>query len=354
MSKPVRNKKTTIRDVAARAGVSYQTVSRVLNNSTQVSQGTREQVLKAIEELEYSPDPVATSLATNRSYTLGMITATFTGNSMVRVLEGADTYALRNGYQIVISGEEHRSRSEPIYVPFIKRQRVEGVLIIYHGSKNDHHQILRDIPKSMPVVSTGYAFNQKNILAVRVNTRKGAKKAINHLLGLGHRSIAMITGAAGAYETVERNKGYRNALRQAGIRYDPSLVVEGDWFVESGYQAALILSATGRRFSAVFAHSDRMAMGCISALVEKGIRVPEDTAVVGFNNIEEAGYFNPPLTTVYYPAYEHGRICAKLLIALTEGEKYPERKLSDEELKSLETHLIIRRSCGAELEERGG
>lgn len=105
MSKPVRNRKTTIRDVAARAGVSYQTVSRVLNNSTQVSQGTREQVLKVIEELEYSPDPVATSLATNRSYTLGTITGTFTGNSMVRVLEGADTYALQNGYQIVISGE---------------------------------------------------------------------------------------------------------------------------------------------------------------------------------------------------------------------------------------------------------
>ncbi len=340
-------KRPNIRDVAAKAGASRQTVSRVLTNSARVRETTRSRVLGAIETLAFSPDPVATSLATNRSYVLGIIVATFTGNAMSRVLEGADIYALQQGYQIMISGEEHRSRSEPLNLPLIRRQRIEGILIMYHGSKNDHYTILKEIPRSIPVVTTGYAFDQKNILAVRVNSRRGAAMATRHLIGLGHRSIAMITGAAGAYETVERNTGFKEAMRQAGVPWDSSLVVEGDWFVRSGYTAAQHLVAEKRTFSAVFAHSDRMALGCISVLIEHGLRVPEDVAVVGFNDFSISEYTNPPLTTVHYPGYELGALCAKLLIARCQGQRHPERNLSRAERASLKPYLVVRRSCGA-------
>jgi LacI family transcriptional regulator len=157
----------------------------------------------------------------------------------------------------------------------------------------------------------------------------------------------MLTGPEGAYETEERNIGYTQALDEAGIDVKGSLIYCGDFFVDSGSEMTKRLIESRQPFTAVFAHSDRMAIGCISALWEAGYRVPEDVAVIGYNDIPISRYVLPPLTTVRYPTFELGQLCTKLLIEKTNGVKNPEKNLTSEELESLEPRLIIRRSCGA-------
>jgi LacI family transcriptional regulator len=271
---------------------------------------------------------------------------------MVHTIEGAQVYAVAHDYQITISGEELHSRSEPTAHSLLKRQPIEGLLIAYHGSKDDHYGILKTIPATLPVVTTGYAFDQGNVFAVRVDSRAGAHNAVRHLISLGHRSIGMITGAARAYETEERILGFRDAMDEANISVSSSLLVEGDWFVESGYLAAKRLLEMKSRFSAVFAHSDRMAMGCIAALTEHGMRVPEDIAVVGYNDIPESKYYNPTLTTVRYPNYELGQICTKLLIDLIDGKDIVSTCRTWQEPDALNTQLIVRGSCGSQMSRK--
>jgi LacI family transcriptional regulator len=340
-------KRATIRDVARAAGVSYQTVSRVLNATGPVADGTRARVVRAIEDLGYEPDPVATSLATRQRHTLGIVSATFEGNACIQVLEGASAYAHDHDYQIVIAGEEHRSRSEPTGISLLKRQRLAGVLIIYHGSRDDNFRLLEDLPRSVPVVTTGYAFDRSDVVAVTVDTSSAAEEATRHLLAIGHRRIAVITGAHAAYETVQRDQGYRRAIEQAGRPVDEGLIVEGDWFVDSGYRAGMRLLDSGVEFTAVFAHSDRMAIGCIRAFRDRGLRIPEDVGVVGFNDISLARYVEPPLTTVRYAGYELGRVCAKALLALANGAASPADVVAEADRTILTPRLIVRSSCGA-------
>jgi LacI family transcriptional regulator len=304
-------------------------------------------VVRAIDELGYEPDPVATSLATRQRHTLGIVSATFEGNACVQVLEGASAYAHEHGYQIVIAGEEHRSRSEPAGISLLKRHRLAGVLIIYHGSRDDNYRLLEDLPRSVPVVTTGYAFDRSDVVAVTVDTSAAAAEATRHLLGLGHRRIAVITGAHEAYETVQRDRGYRAALEEAGVSVDEELIIEGDWFVDSGYRAGMRLLDSGAEFTAIFAHSDRMAIGCMRALRDRGHRVPGDVAVVGFNDISLARYVEPPLTTVRYAGYELGQVCAKALLSLANGAASPADVVAEADRTSLSPRLIVRGSCGA-------
>jgi len=231
-------------------------------------------------------------------------------------------------------------------LPFLRQQRVEGLLIIYHGSEDDTYRLLAEIPRSIPVVTTGYAQDRDNVVSVKVDTRTGAREATEHLIRLGHERIALVTGAPRAYETVQRNAGYRAALDAAGIPFRDELVEAGDWFVESGYDAMRLLFSRSSAFTAVFAHSDRMAVGCIRAVLDHGLRVPEDIAVVGFNDISLARYVSPPLTTVHYPLYELGQICTRLLIARVDSSPAAELGAIQAEAQDLRPGLVVRQSCG--------
>jgi len=157
----------------------------------------------------------------------------------------------------------------------------------------------------------------------------------------------VVTGAQHAYETVQRDAGYRAALAAAGITPRDELVVGGDWFVESGYEATNDLLSRRVDFTAVFAHSDRMAVGCIRALLDHGLRVPQDVAVVGFNDISLARYVSPPLTTVHYPLYELGQVCTRLLIARASSAPAAEVAEIEAEARRLRPRLVVRQSCGA-------
>jgi DNA-binding LacI/PurR family transcriptional regulator len=339
----MKRKRVTIKDVAARAGVSRQTVSRVLNEEGVVAEATRTRVLAAINELGYRPSAIARSLVSQRTYTLGLLTADFSDYTHARIIEGAEAEAREHGYLIFVSGAEHSPDGEPLCCsPLLSQYQAEGLLIVYHGSDHDRYEIFEHIPRDLPVVTIGYAPHRDHIVTVGIANTQGARQATQHLLGLGHRRIAHITGPMQMYASQERRHGYAAALQEAGITPEDSWVASGDWSSSSGYHAAQQLLNRNLDFTALFVQNDRMAMGALQALREHKLRVPQDVAVVGFDNTPSTPYFDPPLTTLHQPNYELGRTGARLLINLINGQPAPSVPIR------LATRLIIRSSCGAE------
>jgi LacI family transcriptional regulator len=339
----MKRKRVTINDVAAEVGVSRQTVSRVLNDEGVVAEATRRRVLAAINDLGYRPSAIARSLVSQRTYSLAVLTADFNDYTHARIIEGAEAEAREHGYLIFVSGAEHSPDGEPLCCsPILSQHHAEGLFIVYHGTDNDSHEIFEHVPGDLPIVTIGYAPNRANILTVGIANYQGAYQATQHLLGLGHRRIAHITGPIQMYASQERLGGYAAALQEAGGTPKDSWVVSGDWSSSGGHQATLELLDRDTGFTALFVQNDRMALGALQALREHGLRVPQNVAVVGFDNIPSTPYFDPPLTTLHQPNYELGRTGARLLIDLISGKPAPSAPIR------LETELVIRRSCGAQ------
>ena len=339
----MKRKRVTIKDVAARAGVSRQTVSRVLNDEGVVAEATRARVLSTINELGYRPSAVARSLVSQRTYTLGLLTADFSDHTHARIIEGAEAEAREHGYLIFVSGAEHGPYGEPLCcTPILSQHYAEGLFIVYHGSDSDSYEIFEHIPRDLPIVTVGYARNREHIITIGIANYQGARQATQHLVDLGHRRIAHITGPTQMYASQERQHGYTAALQEAGITPEDSWIAHGDWSSSGGYQATLQLLERSLGFTALFVQNDRMAMGALQALREYQRRVPQEVAVVGFDNIPSTPYFDPPLTTLHQPNYELGRMGARLLIDLISGQPVPSEPIR------LETRLVVRRSCGAQ------
>jgi DNA-binding LacI/PurR family transcriptional regulator len=337
----VKRKKTTIEDVAALAGVSRQTVSRVVNDRDLVADETRARVLAAIEALDYRPNASARSLASRRTYVLGIVTADFSDYTHARIIEGAEAEAQNQGYLFFVSSAEHGPDGEPLHSPLLSQHQTEGLLIVYHGSEQDTHAIFEEIPHDLPVVTIGYAEDREHVVTVSITNAWGARQATSHLLGLGHRRIAHVTGPPKMYESKKRRFAYTQALQEANIVPDDRLVAKGDWSSASGYRATMELIGREVDFTAMFIQNDRMTMGVLQALREHKLRVPQDIAVVGFDDIPSARYFSPPLTTIHHPFSELGRTGTRLLIDLVNGQPAPSEPIR------LETSLVVRRSCGA-------
>ena len=337
----MKRSQVTIKDVASRAGVSYQTVSRVLNAKGEVSDETRARVQAAIDDLDYRPDAAARSLASRRTHVIGLLTADFSDYTHARIIEGAEAEARRQGFLISISGAERGHYGERLYAPLLAQRHTEGLFVGYHGADGDTGAVCAAIPDDVPIVSIGFAPQHPRVVTVGVANVEGGRLATAHLLGLGHRRVATITGPTAMYSAQERLEGYRAALTHAGLWEDAALITQGDWRSASGYTATLrLLDQTD--FSALFAQNDRMAMGALQALRERGVAVPDDVAVVGFDDIPSAPYFDPPLTTVHQPTYELGQLGVRLLIDLIHGQPP-----ASSETPRLPVRLVVRRSCGA-------
>jgi DNA-binding LacI/PurR family transcriptional regulator len=337
----MKHKRATIEDVAVLAGVSRQTVSRVLNDKDLVAENTRARVLAAIEELGYRPNATARSLASRRTYVLGIVAADLSDYTHARIIEGAEAEAREQGYMVFVSGAEHSSVGEPLHSPLLSQHRAEGLFFVYHGADCDGYAIFEDIPRGLPIVTIGYAPNRRDVVTIGITNYQGARQAVEHLLGLGHRCIAHITGPTALYESQERFLGYTEALQEAGIKLEDSWVTVGDWSSASGYCATLELLDRGLDLTALFVQNDRMAMGALQALRERGLEIPQDVAVVGFDDIPSARYFCPPLTTVHHPFYELGQTGVRVLIGLIDGPR-----VSPDPVR-LETRLVVRHSCDA-------
>ena len=336
----MKRQRVTIKDVAAQAGVSYQTVSRVLNAKGEVAEETRARIQAAIDALEYRPSAIARSLVSQRTHVLGLLTADFSDYTHARIIEGAEMEARRRGYLTFVSGGEHGPDGEPLTSPLFSQHQTDGLLIVYHGADRDQYAIFEQIPRDLPLVTIGYAPGRPGVATVGVQNLEGGRQATEHLLHLGHRRIATITGPMQMYASKERRQGYAEALQAAGLAVDGALTVEGDWSSDSGYRATRQLLARAE-FTALFVQNDRMAMGALQALRQQGRRVPEAVAVVGFDDIPSTPYFDPPLTTVHQPTYELGEAAVGLLIDLINGETAPATPTR------LPTPLVVRCSCGA-------
>jgi LacI family transcriptional regulator len=333
-------KRLTIAEVAREAGVSSQTVSRVMNDRPDVAPETRERVKQVINQLGYQPSAIARSLASQRTRTLGLITADFSDYFFTQVIAGAEVEARKHGYFFMLGSTERNPQDEPEYIRLLTERHVAGILFARPSTEPDDRHLLGLLRDGVPVVTTAYYIPGADLTVVDVDNADGAQQATHYLLECGRRQVAMITGPATWKSVHDRTKGYNLALAAAGITLDPGLIAKGDWSYQSGYRAMGELLGRGVSFSAVFAQNDQMAIGAIRSLREAGRRVPDDVAVVGYDDIPVAEYCDPPLTTIRQPMQEVGKVATRLLIQAIEQPGMDRGEVL------LKAELIRRRSCG--------
>ncbi len=331
----------TIKDVAREANVSVATVSRVFNSSGPVSEETRVRIQEVAARLCYSPHGVARSLITSRTNTLGVLLPDLYGEFFSEVIRGMDQTAQRSGYHLLVSSS-HDAKPEIEAALRAMRGRVDGLIAM--SPHLDAPALVANVPATLPVVLLNCHVSGDGYDALTIENQSGAYQMIQHLIGLGHRSIAIIRGAAGNYDAEERLRGYRAALRDAGIDPRPEWELPGDFTETAGFRAVTHLLALGERPTAVFAANDAMAIGALSALRDADVRVPDHIAVVGFDDIPLARYMNPPLSSVHVAIAELGtRAVETVLHAIVRKNEHTRRH------QRLETRLVIRQSCGTRL-----
>jgi LacI family transcriptional regulator len=312
----VQRRAAVVYDVARLAGVSHQTVSRVLNHHPSVSQLTRQRVLEAVRQLDYRPNAMARGLAGRRSRIVGVVSFDTLLYGPAATLLGVERAARAAGYGVSIATVERIDRQAVVSATgALAEQSVAGVVVI--APQTAAAAALRSMPAGMPAVAVE-ADPAGAIPTISVNQIAGARMAVQHLLRLGHRTVWHLSGPRGWLETRGRIEGWRSALGDAGVSV-PRLMT-GDWSARSGYAAGIRLAARDD-VTAVFAANDQMALGMMSALHERGIRVPEDVSIVGFDDIPEAEFLSPPLTTVRQDFDEVGRRCMAALLRCFETDR---------------------------------
>ncbi len=328
---------TTIADIARIAGVSIATVSRVINYPERVKEKTRREVLRVMEENNYVYNALAGGLVKSSTRTLGLIIPTITNPIFAVSTRGVQTAATQKGYSLLLGSTEYVPQAEYDLVHLFLEKQVDG--IIFSGSPLDTRSFELLDARKIPYLITWEAIQEKNLSYVTFDNVKAAKQAVDCFISMGHRRIAMI---AGLFEQTGRARrrwlGYREALEGAGISYDEKLVIQKEYSVSSGREAASRLLKMKQPPSAIFCGNDILAYGALAAARELNFRVGEDLGIIGFDDLEMSAVTDPPLTTVRIPGHDMGSKGAFELIDIVEGK-------STEAVKYvLETDLILRSS----------
>ena len=310
--------KVTLRMVADACGVSASTVSRILNGTAQVSEAKQEAVRLAIETLGFVPNPVARGLAGGRTYSIGVVTQAIDSPFYGQALRAIEEVLQGSDYCPLFATGNWNVREERRCIEMLLSRRVDG-LIILSGRLGD--AALKELAEQLPVVVTGRDLTGPQLHSLNFDNFSGAKLATAHLIGKGHRRIAFILGDLAHPDVVDRMRGYRAALEEAGIAYDDGLVVPGMLVEHSGRVAVERLLDGGELFSAIFAANDQMAFGAALALYERGFHVPNDVSLIGFDDLVGAEHAIPPLTTINQAPHDVGRLAANSLLQLLMGEK---------------------------------
>jgi LacI family transcriptional regulator len=329
----------TIRDVAREAGVSVTTVSRVLNDSGPVKSATRQRIRDVARRLHFTPNTAARSLSTRRTNTIGVLLPDVYGEFFSEVIRGIDQSAQQHGFHVLISGA-HNEPAEVSAAVSAMRGRVDGLILMASGL--DAVTLARNLSERIPAVLINADHDASHFDTINIDNFGGALAMTTHLLELGHREIHMISGPARNRDAMEREKGFRAALKAAGSAVRDEWIVAGSFTEASGYRATEQLLDAGVKPTAIFAANDSMAVGALSALRNRGLRVPEDIAVVGFDDVPIAEYVSPPLTTVRVSIPQLGSCAAERLVACIRARNGQERRH-----EILATELIVRGSCGA-------
>lgn len=337
-------KKATIKDVAAAAGVSHQTVSRVINNRPDVAEETRRRVWQVIEELNYQPSAIARSLIRQRSLTLGVVTAGLKYVGPSRTLSGITEQAEEMGYTLLLKElpSFQANDVQPILNSLLARQ-VDGIIwaVPELGSNRDWLQH-RSADLSVPTIFLTME-PWPDLFVVSVDNYSGGRAATEHLLQQGYRHVGHISGPMEWWEARQRKAGWQDALLEAGMHVAGNHWTTGNWSAASGEQAIRQLLENYPGVDAVFVANDQMALGVLQVACRLGIRVPQDLALVGFDGIPETAYYWPPLTTVYQDLRELGCTAVRELIRTLETSQ-KQKPLEEPITISLRPELIIRES----------
>lgn len=312
----MRARTARIYEVARSAGVSIATVSRVANGTAPVDARTEKRVRAAMERLGYRPHALARGLAARRSHTIGLLITDILDPYFSEIVRGAQAQAELSDYAVLLGDASVHAAPDDVLVRRLLERRVDGLIVASSRTTEEYAALLK--AEDVPVVCINGPRGQFGH-AVRIDHRAGATLAIAHLVELGHRRIAHVTGLAGVPTQEERLAAYRSALREAGLRYDPRLVVSGAGKLDESREAAGRLLELDPPPTALFAFNDRSAIGCYQAIREKGLRVGPDVSVLGFDDILMASWVEPPLTTVRQPREEMGRLAIDMLLSVLRG-----------------------------------
>lgn len=327
----------TIQDVSKLAQVSTATVSRVINQKSGVSRSTINRVMAAMKALNFQPNAFAQSLATNRSNAIGVVMCQLYSIYFGQVLRGIEEIVAGSGRHLIASSGHISVDQERSAIDFLLSRRCDGMII--HSEALPDEELL-ELSNKLPIVLLNRYVEELANTSVYLDNERGGAMATEFLIKKGHQRIACISGSLNTYDGRTRLSGYRLALEQAGLPFDPALVLEGDFEVKGGYKATQRLLKRAIEFSALFVGNDDMAVGAKSAILEAGLRIPEDISLIGFDNHPFAEFLYPKLTTVEQPALDMGHEAARLLIQSLNGNP-PQKKVNIFQPKLLERDSVL-------------
>lgn len=312
-------KKSTLKDIAERVGVSKATVSMVLNNKNiNVSKSTREKIFKAVEELNYIPNYVARSLSTNKTETIGIILPDIENPFFSQISRAIEDAASRFNYNIILCNTDNKEHKEEQYIKLLISKSVDGIIFLTGVGKEESVNLLNN--NNIPFVLVDrYMEKQEQFNGVYCLNEEGVEQGVDYLLEKGKKNIAFVTGPMELTVSKKRLDGYKKSMLRKGL-YKDNLVFKGDFTTETGMKVTEDIIKSNIDISAIFYSNDAMALGGMKALLRAGYKIPEDIAIMGFDNITISSLVEPELTTVGQPIYHMGKEACELLISVIENK----------------------------------
>ena len=335
--RPRAKKKITLRDVAIHAGVSPKTVSNVINDWPYITDETREKVQRSIDALSYRPNGLATSLRTGRTNTIGVMIPDITNPFFGQLMRGCEDVLYAAGYSIFLCNTGEDPIKERRYLDMLVNRGVDGLIMV--GSRSNSEVLTAVVQDSFPIVTVDSPEQQGNKTVIGIDNIGGAKMAVKYLIDCGHTRIAHLGGPAQRLAADHRLQGYRQALENAGIPYDETLVDRCAPTIRGGYQSSLALIPS-KKPTALFCYNDLMAVGAMVACRQLDLNIPHDIAIVGFDDIAIASLVEPALTTVQVRQYDLGRLSSDLLLERLSGKEITQTYVQ------FPVELMIRNSSG--------
>jgi DNA-binding LacI/PurR family transcriptional regulator len=306
----------SIKDIAQAAGVSHSTVSRALSDSALVKAETKARIQRLAQEMGYTPDAIARSLVTQKTRTVGIVVTTITDPFVAEVVQGIEDTALENDYSVILTSSAAQPDREMAAVEMLRAKRVDTIIVTSSRVGALYLAHLEHIGVPVVLINNHNEQSGRYTFSVSVDNQHGGHLATRHLIEQGHRRIAYISGTIDQSDSAERGEGYRQALEESSLPFDPALVVPGNGRLDGGERALQALTSPDSPPSAVFCYNDMTAIGLLCAARRAGLSVPQDLAVVGFDDIPLATYVCPPLTTVAQPQRDMGRKAMNMALAL--------------------------------------
>ncbi|HIH0795452.1 TPA: substrate-binding domain-containing protein [Vibrio cholerae] len=327
----------TMKDIARLAGVSTSTVSHVINKSRFVSDEIAERVNNAAQQLNYAPSALARSLKMNRTKTIGMLVTTSTNPFFGEVVKGVERSCYHQGYNLILCNTEGDNQRMKASINTLLQKRVDGLLLMCSTLEGERLDVFDRYP-DIPIVVMDWGPILFASDKIQDNSLQGGYMAAKHLIECGHKEIGCITGPLIRHQAQMRYEGYKRALAEAGIAINPDWIVESDFECEGGYQAFEKLYQRGKLPSALFVSNDMMAMGVIQAASQRGLRVPDDLSLIGYDDVHIAKFMTPALTTIHQPKYRLGKAAVDTLLYRLENPD------TTAQVVQLESTLVVRNS----------